>query len=186
MKKAIMLSIRPKWVRKILNGEKTIEVRKKFPKEYKGWVYIYCTKNGGWCIVGTNGNKTYYHDYDNYTIPYNYIGNGRVVARFWCDKVEEIKNKPFVNNPIRFTETLGETKLCQKSCLTTYDLQDYLQDKNGYAIHISKLEISAVPKELSEFYGYTKRYEVFSDLLLPVKLNKAPQNYCYVMEEESL
>lgn len=43
MSKAILLSIRPEWVAKILNGEKTIEVRKQFPKDYRGWVYIYCT-----------------------------------------------------------------------------------------------------------------------------------------------
>ena len=32
MSKAVMLSIRPKWVEKIANGEKTIEVRKTKPK----------------------------------------------------------------------------------------------------------------------------------------------------------
>ena len=42
--KSILLSIKPKYVAEILNGEKTIEVRKRFPKDYKGWVYIYCTK----------------------------------------------------------------------------------------------------------------------------------------------
>lgn len=29
-----MISIKPQWVAKILNGEKTIEIRKKFPKDY--------------------------------------------------------------------------------------------------------------------------------------------------------
>ena len=32
MSKAVMLSIRPKWVEKIASGEKTIEVRKTRPK----------------------------------------------------------------------------------------------------------------------------------------------------------
>ena len=32
MSKAVMLSIRPKWVEKIANGKKTIEVRKTKPK----------------------------------------------------------------------------------------------------------------------------------------------------------
>ena len=35
MSKAVMLSIRPKWVEKIANGEKTIEVRKTKPKYEK-------------------------------------------------------------------------------------------------------------------------------------------------------
>lgn len=43
--KAIMISIRPKWVEKILNGEKTIEIRKTMPKcDLPIDVYIYCTK----------------------------------------------------------------------------------------------------------------------------------------------
>lgn len=32
MSKAVMISIRPKWCEKIVNGEKTIEVRKTRPK----------------------------------------------------------------------------------------------------------------------------------------------------------
>ena len=32
MSKAVMLSIRPKWMEKIASGEKTIEVRKTRPK----------------------------------------------------------------------------------------------------------------------------------------------------------
>ena len=43
--KAIMISVRPKWVAKILNGEKTIEIRKTMPKcDLPIDVYIYCTK----------------------------------------------------------------------------------------------------------------------------------------------
>ena len=42
--KAILMSIRPQWVAKILNKEKTLEIRKHFPKDYVGWVYVYCTK----------------------------------------------------------------------------------------------------------------------------------------------
>ncbi len=43
--KAIMLSVRPEWVEKILNKEKTIEIRKSKPScELPVKVYIYCTK----------------------------------------------------------------------------------------------------------------------------------------------
>lgn len=45
MSKAVMLSIRPKWCEKIINGDKTIEVRKTRPKlETPFKCYIYCTK----------------------------------------------------------------------------------------------------------------------------------------------
>lgn len=46
MKKAILISIRPEWVAKILNKEKTIEIRKTAPKcKLPVDVYIYCTKS---------------------------------------------------------------------------------------------------------------------------------------------
>ena len=47
MSKAVLISIRPEWVRKILNGSKTVEIRKTAPKcgvPFK--CYIYCTVGG--------------------------------------------------------------------------------------------------------------------------------------------
>lgn len=43
--KSVLISIRPEWVEKIVNGEKTIEVRKSAPKELPFKAYIYCTKD---------------------------------------------------------------------------------------------------------------------------------------------
>ena len=183
MEKAIMLSIRPKWCFKIMNGEKTIEIRKKFPKDYRGWVYIYCTKEYHLWYDKTIGKFVYGMRYDAPNL------NGKVVARFWCDKVEEI-NK--IKDTIRYwcewknhyCGVLSEGYFEEASCLSMKEIEEYTKGKHFYAIHITKLEIFDEPKEISEFYGYTKRYKVFSDLLLPVKLTKAPQNYCYVVEGE--
>lgn len=36
--KAVLISIRPKWCEKIVNGKKTIEVRKTRPKQ--SWCYV--------------------------------------------------------------------------------------------------------------------------------------------------
>ena len=47
MAKAVLISIRPEWVEKILSGEKTLEVRKTRPNMgtlFK--CYIYCTNSG--------------------------------------------------------------------------------------------------------------------------------------------
>ena len=116
---AILMSIRPKWVAKILNGEKTIEIRKKFPKDYVGWVYIYCTKDKKYAnLINRGGFLT-----------------GMVVARFWCDKVEEIK--------------FDDKDIQRQACLTEDELFDYLfinepyhEDMHkGYGISITKLEI---------------------------------------------
>ena len=174
--KSILLSIRPEWVEKILNGEKTIEVRKQFPKDYVGWVYIYCTKdykkilfeNGGygWRLNTWNKNKN--------AITTN---NGKVVARFYCDKVEEITTEKW--SPSK------EQDLLKVSCLTENQLFDYCNLESGkpfYAIHISKLEIFDEPRELSEFKFWKDKSEY--GCWYENKLTKAPQNYCYIEGEE--
>ena len=42
--KEIVISIRPEYALNILNGSKTLELRKSVPKGYVGWVYGYVTK----------------------------------------------------------------------------------------------------------------------------------------------
>ena len=184
--KSILLSIRPEWVAKILNGDKTIEVRKLFPKKYVGWVYIYCTKGEllqrHWQKVDgigkfiTYGRKTKEKDYDS---PHTL--NGKVVARFYCDNVEEIKYK--IGCPFPYLDFESELP---KTCLTDEELEDYLFTKkgyqNGYAIHISKLEIFDKPKELIEFYRKYDQHDYSPVYYMPI--TKAPQNYLYIEGEE--
>ena len=44
MAKAVLISIRPEWVNKILTGEKTLEIRKNRPTMQPPFrCYIYCT-----------------------------------------------------------------------------------------------------------------------------------------------
>ena len=46
--KAVLISIRPEWCEKILNGEKTVEIRKNRPSLKMPFkCYIYCTKPVG-------------------------------------------------------------------------------------------------------------------------------------------
>ena len=173
------MSIQPRWVAEILNGNKTIEVRKKFPKNYVGWVYIYCTKNIG--KHGENqllnffkGNEYFIgKDIDNYN-PNDicYLGqNGKVVARFWCDKVSVIERYCGGFIPINGYTTFLDKRysyegLKQSTCLSDEELYRYLGSKNGYAIHISKLEAFGKPKELKEF-----------------GVVKAPQSYMFIEGE---
>ena len=188
--KAMMMSIRPRHVCNILNGIKKREVRSKFPKDFVGWVYIYCTKDSkkGWCMVGINGNETYYQKYDKYAAyspKHNYMGNGKVVARFWCDKVEEITTRQDRFKEFVFYETsLDMENLLMQSCLDYNELDNYLHGKNGYAIHIIKLEIFDKPKELYDFkvsrpFTYTNGLKSF----LYYPLTKAPESYCYMEVE---
>ena len=202
--KSILLSIKPEWLAKILNGEKTIEVRKLFPKDYVGWVYLYCSKGNkkNWHLIEVVNPDTGWegYEYDYYIGSKGYLDwclEGKVVARFWCDKVEEIVCQNAFNEPTYNTELLSERDLCIKSCLGLFGLFDYLGNKNGFAIHISKLEIFDRPKELSEF----KRWKAVDVDVIPdlsgcsidgyefaphydyVPLTKVPQNYCYIEVE---
>lgn len=89
--KAILISIKPEWVCKILNGEKTIEVRKTAPKcELPIEVYIYCTKGklNLWLPYDFGIYKTsqpYLSDKPLYEIDDKM--NGKVVAKFTLRKV---------------------------------------------------------------------------------------------------
>ena len=160
--KAILMSIRPEWVAKILNGEKTIEIRKKFPKDYVGWVYIYCTKNRRYAnIINRGGFLT-----------------GMVVARFWCNKVKEHKDfDMFPYRALRFNKA---------TCLSEEDLEDYgFVEGKGYvplyAIHITKLEIFDKPKELKEFSK--KEFDSFITGQIEhykCPLNRAPQSWQFI------
>lgn len=57
--KAILISIKPKWCKKIASGEKTIEVRKIAPQEVPFKAYIYCCKgnNGYEWLYRVDGNR---------------------------------------------------------------------------------------------------------------------------------
>ena len=145
--KHILLSIRPQWVKKILNGDKTIEVRKTAPKcELPCEVYIYCTKDQKlglhwakeWACV-ENTNKTLKE------CSYN----GLVVAKFTLNKVGNFNKKSFGTYEEPFTR--NQTELLEKSCLTEKELDDYLKGNKGYAWHIDHLVPFDRPKELKDF-----------------------------------
>jgi len=189
--KSLILSVKPKYVADILNGLKTIEIRKRFPKDYRGWVYIYCTKDK---------LKDYYYDKDilgcyfrvnlDDNLGYEYYKNlkplnGKVVARFYCDNVDVHHILP-TEKILPFNKNVEE-KLVQL-CLTKEDVMNYGNGEDYYAklINISKLEIFDTPKELSEFKSYKKNIVnakingMVFETELDNSLTKAPQNYMYI------
>lgn len=189
--KSVLLSIRPEWVAKILNGQKTIEIRKKFPKDYVGWIDLYCTKGEPY-LVNDLGNYVLSYNHEQWT---NSIVNGKVVARFWCDKVEEIElDKDFS----KIDETVKY--IIGKAGLSLFQAFDYLQGNNGYAIHISKLKVFDRPRELYLFEPYCSKYPEKSYCEKRychhcrfngsywgcnfAQLTKAPSTYCYIESEE--
>lgn len=165
MSKAVMLSIRPKWVEKIVSGEKTIEVRKtkpNLPTPFK--VYIYCSQGndarrlrGSW---------------------------GKVIGEFTCDRIDRLAP---ANEPYGIYDIDDDYVL--QTCLENGALWDYGHGTPLYGWHISDLRIYDTPKELSEFktlcrvdadccacpyYNYTKM-ECDGRVI-----GRPPQSWCYV------
>ena len=136
--KSVMLSIQPKWVEKIVKGEKTIEVRKTRPKIKTPFkCYIYCTY----------GQKN-----ENYMLG----KRGKVIGEFVCDKVYLIKNQGS-RFSVADEEQSVTNEIARQSCLDYDDMVSYLGNKDGYGLHITDLKIYVKPKELSEFNRITDK-----------------------------
>lgn len=198
--KAILISIKPEYVAKILNGEKTLEIRKSMPKDFRKLflnncdegldVYIYCTKEDNLMKLSNFRKDKYicgkeYDITDFVWLNIGYEGKGKVVAKFTLNKVEEIFT---IGMYYHETKTLDKNELSRLSCLSRNDLDIYLQGENGYAWHIDNLEIFGKPKELTDFFVYSHTVsgeredgsETKFDILKP--LDKAPQSYCYIRD----
>lgn len=209
--KAIMISIKPKWCAKIMNGKKTIEVRKnkalasaiqKLINE-NGYadIYVYCTKGKPhlWlpyeydCFELDEASQPYLSDKPIVDIDTKM--NGKVVFKFRCYKIDCFQ--------VDLSSVYYSPKDIEKTCLTEREIIDYILPNDsfqseGYAIHINELEIFDKPKELSEFKTLkrAKATDCFAcdvyqltemcigkRCLLPKPLTKAPQNFCYVEVE---
>ena len=181
--KAVMISIQPKWVEKIVNGEKTIEVRKSAPKEVPFKCYIYETQ--GQYVKFTHGAHTKYG-----------YGRGKVIGAFICDRIEMVNAKCS-----DYGIDLFYHDCLTNGCLTEREIEKYFnvpEDRdlramkgNGYVWNISDLKIYDKPKELSEF---RKPCDRFLDcctcrrlvrneyMSCDNKINRPPLSWCYVEE----
>lgn len=181
MRKAVMISIRPKWCEKICNGKKAIEVRKTRPKLQTPFkCYIYCTRDKHLAFMQnqTGTNLIACMDVDAAIPVGGAIGNGKVIGEFTCDDIYEI-------DP---TKTIG-AGFAEDSCVSSRDIHEYLGGQTGYGWHISDLKIYDRPKDLGEF---ERPYEC--DLCTAKwasecnachgngKIKRPPRSWCYVEE----
>ena len=153
MSKAVLISIRPEWVKKILAGEKTLEVRKTRPKmETPFKCHIYCTNSG--VAMGMWGK------------------HGKVVGEFVCDKIDCVD--------IPYPAFMGklDKHWTEDSCCTYYQLHRYFYHDRAYFWHISNLKIYDDPKQLNELMGLRKTKFGYA----PVEIKRPPQSWCYVEE----
>lgn len=184
MEKSVMISINTEWVYQILNGRKTVEVRKTIPKLKTPFkCYIYCTKDGKEPLSYAD-----YCGYDMTDYSEDFLANGKVVAEFVCDRINPI--------PI-YDGWMVDVVDLQTTRLTVRELLEYAGGVDGkklYGWHISDLKIYDKPKELREFWNWKKcnsckesGYESSAciydeDCKVPVILTRPPQSWCYVEE----
>ena len=151
MKKAILISIQPKWCEQIANGKKTVEVRKTRPKMDPPFkCYIYCTNTGRPLVWGDvfRGNfetelvQTYGYSRKKAEEIWD-VFNGKVIGEFVCDSVNDIipERYPFKEDG---------------TCLSPLEIMNYGGNKPVYFWHISDLVIYDEPKELGEFWHDNK------------------------------
>lgn len=186
--KSVLISIQPYWVFLIIARimgwnipqEKTVEVRKDFPKD-PAWnkvAHIYCSKN----------KKSFNRIPKEYQ-PFIAKLLGKVIGEFVCDRIEEYNCEFWGSDdymsPLHAMEQIrildyvdedapdwkeycyvtgnevenpDDCKLCRESCLTYSEIRKYIGkgDKTFYGWHISDLKIYDHPKKLSEFWKADK------------------------------
>ena len=203
MSKAIIISIRPEYVCKILNGEKTIEIRKTMPKcELPCKVYIYCTKPRKWwrySSCGYTSDELLWKTKDKikmcdgfefyYEIQDCVVINGKVVAEFILNKVDTLERD--LNDWLPKNRYDVSNDLLKNINLNQNELWNCGQGKILYAWHIDDLKVYDKPKLLQVFFrpcGDCDKKDtdrcIYEDSYCRAKVIRPPKSYCYVEELE--
>ena len=190
--KAVLISIQPKWVEKIVTGEKTIEVRKTAPKiETPFKCYIYCTNGDELIDIREEKNlqieKPFVlgHGKSNNVILSNPpIVNRKVIGEFICDEID------------RYSANICGWYIFpqEETCLLCDEIAKYGKGKPIYGWHISNLKIYDKPKGVNEFYQPCSQSKNLNcDWLRKHNicacsnkrfLTRPPQSWCYVEIEK--
>lgn len=181
MSKAVLISIRPEWCKKIIDGQKTIELRKTKPKlEPPFKCYIYCT-------YGLGLIERFDEVYPNMLLGekvseskmWGNCCNGKVIGEFVCDC--------FLSHCEMANADLAE----QMGCVRREDIRKYAGEKEVYGWHISELKIYEKAKALKDFMRVCKNdlycescamFREFEDRCgnKALIIKKPPQSWCYV------
>lgn len=174
MKKAVIISIRPKWCQTIASGEKTIEVRKNRPKlDTPFKCYIYCTRDKHLAFMQnqTGTNLIACMDVETAIPVGGSVGNGKIIGEFICDRISLIA---YDGGELSSTTNAA---FSPATCLSQTEIIAYIGDKGRcYGWHINGLRIYDTPRELGEFTGL--RDTRFG--AEPYDIKRPPQSWCYV------
>lgn len=181
-KKAVLLSLKPKYCELIASGKKTIEVRKTKPKlEPPFKCYIYCT---------ISNNRLIKSDIST-TIGYIAKNSGKVIGEFVCDSIDTYDDDTVFSFSNENYCSWNDFNL-NRACIHPQDFEDYANGKWLYGWHISDLKIYDTPKELGEFekinrecwydsWGFAKR-GCPDCKNVGCFVSRPPQSWCYVEE----
>ena len=195
MSKAVMLSIRPEWCEKIVNGDKTIEVRKTRPKMNTPFkCYIYCAIGGQDLNIPISQERLM-RDYletgsmKSLNCP---LGNGKVIGEFTCERIVPIEydgGRLWCPTNAAFSPA---------TCLSQAEIIAYIGDKGRcYGWHISNLKIYDTPRELGEFRRACPNSWYCESCAMhwenngtcgneSLQIKRAPQSWCYVEATEDV
>lgn len=192
--KSILISIKPKWVAKILNGEKTIEIRKTAPKcDLPVDVCIYCTEPHAKEVLSlfvteirpyVDGRACEFIErkrVDNPNMRWS-ICNGKVVAKFTLREVEKIdfiseikyEGDALKGNVLKYNEEIRKhNRICKEACMMPFEVVRYLD---------TKCLGSDNPSGMIGYVWHISDLVIFDE---PKTLSKhPPQSWCYVEEKE--
>ena len=208
--KTVLLPVHPNWLKLILSGKKTVEVRKTKPKEAVPFrVLLYCTKGPIELARDKSGNIVLLSRNKKADISDLEILSGKVIAEFVCEDIDRMAHCGTCQKDIRLK--IKHNLNCEEiergyltKCQLSYDsLEKYSGGGDLYGWYISDLKIYNKPKELSEFYK--KCNEGCEDCYLwqnvrvnseefdmdcsskyygHIPLKRPPQSWCYVRCEE--
>ena len=199
MSKAVLISIRPMWCKKICNGEKTIEVRKTRPKMNPPFrVYIYCTRDKHLAFMQNQAGTNLIACLDAETaIPVGgFAGNGKVIGEFVCDRIYRLVTPgPGGSYSVEGEGQPTTNDVARQSCLALGDMHAYLESKTGYGLRVSGLKVYDTPKELDAFRRACVHSWYCDSCAMhrenngtcgneSLRLKRPPQSWCYVEKME--
>ena len=192
--KAVLISIRPEWVEKIAEGQKTVEVRRTRPKlEPPFKCYIYCTNTRPFLVWGDVFRGDWMTEFTRLS-GYSRaeadriwdVFNGNVAGEFICDSIVTYNYDYCPHPEIGMDYDCGDSwweisdEDLESACLAEKEFRYYAFGREEmYGWHISNLKIYDVPLEITAF----RKPELPTGLRYEEDaIKRPPQSWCYAEE----